>query len=328
MSTNISNILLNNDILLESGTNELEVLVFRVGPFRLGINVAKVSEVLPYQQITQMPQGHPSIVGCFRLRDSIVSCVSLHRHLRQKADADADAKLILAEFNHFQHAYLVDDIERIHRISWEHIRPVPDLIRHVGAPLTAVANVDCELVLMVDFESIAAEIAYEQHGSTKVANEDGIPRSEVRILIADDSMTVRGALETTLRNSGYTNVTAFEHGKEVWDWLVEHVEQAEDLPEVANLLVSDVEMPSMDGLHLTRKIKSDSRFSQLPVVLYSSILTPANRRKGEAVGANAQITKPELARVVDLADELAGYQFLNALAPEPVDSECLEPAGV
>ncbi|HHM12948.1 MAG TPA: chemotaxis protein CheV [Planctomycetaceae bacterium] len=312
MTAAVSNILLENEILLESGTNELEVLVFRVGVYRLGINVAKVSEVLPWQAITKMPESHPSILGCFQLRDSVVSCVSLHRHLRQEFARGREAKLILAQFNHFHHAYVVDEIERIHRISWESILPVPELIQRVGAPITAVAQLDGNLVLMMDFETIAAEIANEVHGHTSVPNEAGIPREKVRILIADDSATVRYALTTTLANSGYTNVTAFEHGRAVWEWLEQNSADAESILDVVDLVVSDVEMPSMDGLALTRRIKSDPKMKDLPVVLYSSVLTPANRTKGESVGADAQITKPELGRVVELADRLAGERYTDS----------------
>ena len=310
MPSAVSNILLENEILLESGTNELEVLVFRVGSYRLGINVAKVSEVLPWQPVTKIPEGHPSIIGCFRLRESVVSCVSLHRHLKQEPPSD-EGKLILAQFNHFQHAYVVDEIERIHRISWEGILPVPELLQRVGAPVTSVAQLDGQLVLMIDFESIAAEIANEVHGSTRVANDSGIPRNKVRILIADDSATVRHALKTTFANSGYTNVTAFEHGRAVWEWLQENAKDAEHVLDVVDLVVSDVEMPSMDGFALTRQIKSDAHLKDLPVVLYSSVLTPANMSKGESVGADAQITKPELGRVVELADRLAGVRYLD-----------------
>ncbi len=312
MTSDISSILLDNEILLESGTNELEVLIFRVGTYRLGINVAKVSEVLPWHEITQMPQSHPSIVGCFRLRDAVVSCVSLHRHLNQEPGEPRDAKLVLAEFNRCHHAYIVDDVERIHRISWEHILPVPDLIQRVGAPVTAVAHLDGQLVLMMDFETIAAEIANDGHRSTQVDNTGGIPREKVRILIADDSATVRLALTTTLNNSGYTSVTPFEHGRQLWDWIQEQLPHVDDIRDVVDLVVSDVEMPSMDGMALTRHIKSHPRLKHLPVVLYSSILTPANRKKGAAVGADAQITKPELERVVELADELAGRRYLES----------------
>ncbi len=321
MTAAVSNILLENEILLESGTNELEVLVFRVGTYRLGINVAKVSEVLPWQVITKMPESHPSILGCFQLRDSVVSCVSLHRHLRQAFTREGDAKLILAQFNHFHHAYVVDEIERIHRISWESILPVPELIQRVGAPITAIAQLDGQLVLMMDFESIAAEIARQVHGDTCVANENGIPRDRVRILIADDSATVRCALSTTLANSGYTQVTAFEHGRAVWDWLEQKSANVENILQVVDLVVSDVEMPSMDGFALTKRIKSDPRFKDLPVILYSSVLTPANRTKAESVGADAQITKPELERVVELADQLAGTRYLDGVSGNPVGRE-------
>lgn len=305
MKPPVGNLLLQQDILLESGTNEVEILVFRVGSYRLGINVAKVREILPSQRITRIPHAHRSVLGCFRLRETVVPCVSLQRHLDQPEQASQQGNLILTEFNRCQIAFIVDAVERIHRISWEEISPVPSVMNEARSPVTAVVRLDGCLVSMLDFEFIAAEISQEDQTETVVENPSGIPREQARILIADDSQTVRFAVESTLRNSGYTQVRSFEHGGQVWDWLREELAAHPEGKAVAELLVCDVEMPSMDGFHLTQNIKQHPRLKQLPVVLYSSILTPDNLKKGRAVGADAQVTKPELARLVELADELA-----------------------
>lgn len=301
---NIGNILLEKEILLESGTNEVEVLVFRVGDHRLGVNVAKVREVLSSQKITQIPQAHSSVLGCFRLRDVVVPCVSLHRHLKHEEAPREECKVILTEFNGFQTAFMVDQVERIHRISWEQILPVPDVVTRVACPVTAVTNLEGNLVMLLDFETIAAEISNQSQNITGVANPNQVPRESAVVLIADDSATVRVAVETTLRTSGYTNVRAFENGQQAWNYIQQRFQETGDVWQVADVLVSDVEMPAMDGFHLTRNIKEHPDLRQLPVVLFSSILTPENKRKGTTVGADAQITKPELARVVELADEM------------------------
>ena len=313
MSQNIGNIL-----------NEVEVLVFRVGVYRLGINVANVRELLSSQPICQLPKAHPSVVGCFRLRDVVVPCVSLHRHLNQGPRGPAECNLILTEFNHCQTAFIVDEVERIHRLGWEGILPVLSIATNSSCPVTAVTNLDGSLVAMVDFETITASISPTNQVPATVGNPNGVPRDSLRILVVDDSATVRNALRATLANSGYTQVVCFEHGREAWNWIQHCMRDATDVRQVAHVVVSDVEMPSMDGLHLTRKIKEHRQLCELPVVLYSSILTPDNRKKGEAVGADAQITKPELARVVELADELALKRSNSVLSTPGARDETAE----
>jgi len=305
VAVDTGNLLLEKEILLESGTNEVEILVFHVGDYRLGINVAKVREILSARPVTELPKAHPSVVGCFQLRDTVVPGVSLHRHLHQPEIEEGEGALILTEFNHCQTAFVVDRVERIYRISWERVLPVPPMVAGLGSPVTAVTNLDGNLVVMLDFETITATVSQERAADPMVENTADVPRSQLRILLADDSPTVRVAVETTLRRSGYSHVTTFEHGAAAWAWIEEKLSRVGEGETVADLLISDVEMPAMDGFHLTKNIKQHPRLRKLPVILYSSILTPDNRKKGEAVGADAQITKPDLKEVVAIADRVA-----------------------
>lgn len=318
MQTEISK-LLKNDILLESGTNELEVLVFRVGQYRLGINVAKVREVLDAQRVTEVPQAHPSVIGCFRLRESVISCVSLHKHLKQPLEDRDSCNLILAEFNQSQTAFMVDQVERIHRIGWKQMLSPPPIITDSAAPVTGLTEIGSSLVMMLDFEQIALEISDANESLEAVSNPKGIDRSSAHVVVVDDSPTIRKSLRITLNRSGYNNVTVFEHGQEAWTWLQKRFTETQDWKSVADLVVSDVEMPAMDGLHLTRNIKEHSELKKLPVVLYSSIATPDNQKKGAAVGADAQITKPELSRVVEIADSFVG-EFQSHLNDQSISA--------
>ncbi|MCA9262179.1 MAG: chemotaxis protein CheV, partial [Planctomycetales bacterium] len=301
---NLGSILLEKDILLESGTNEVEILVFRVHNFRLGINVAKVREVLSYQHVTRLPNSHPSIVGCFQLRDVVAPCVSLHQHLAGVAGDPEQCKVILTEFNGFQTAFLVDEVERIHRISWENVLPAPEVVTRASAPVTALTTIDGKLVTILDFETIVAQVSESTGYDGVVENHRGVDRGSQRVIVADDSPTVRTAVATALTNSGYSKLEIFENGRDAWHWLLTRAKGAASAAEVASLVISDIEMPSMDGMHLTRNIKEHPLLRAIPVVLFSSILTPENKRKGQTVGADAQITKPELIKVVDLADDL------------------------
>ncbi|EAQ82650.1 chemotaxis protein CheW [Blastopirellula marina] len=300
----VSNILLQKDILLESGTNELEILVFSVGRFTFGINVAKVREVLPRQTMTALPQAHPSVLGVFQLRNNVVPCVSLRKHLQIESDPGSDQQMILTDFNRMQTAFTVDAVARIHRISWEKILAVPAVMATGSTPVTAVAQIDGKLVSMLDFEMIADQITEKTLREDAVSNPHQLPREQLRIVVADDSVTVRQAMIAMLSGSGYTQVQPFENGRLCWEWLEAQWKAKQNLAEIADLLISDVEMPQIDGFHLTKRVKEHPGLGQLPVLLYSSIVTPDNAKKGEAVGADAQISKPELHRVVAIADDL------------------------
>lgn len=308
----IGNILLEQQILLESGTNELEILVFRLAEYSFGINVAKVREVLPMPKITSLPKAHSSVMGVFRLRERVIPCVSLRKHLGcPERAADAPQTLILADFNQQQSAFVVDQVERIHRLSWEQILSMPSLEALSSTPVTAIARIEGRLVTLLDFEMIAGQISTDFYRSQKIENVHNIDRAGAKLILADDSPTVRAGMGETLRSSGYTNFQYFENGKDAWDYLEWTYRETGDVSQVADLVISDVEMPRLDGLALTRKIKEHPHLKVIPVLLHSSIVTPDNLKKGQAVGADAQVSKPEMSRVVEFADK-----FLSAARSE------------
>ncbi len=301
----LSNILLEKEILLESGTNELEVLVFDVADYTFGINVAKVREVLPVASITSLPKAHPSIRGVFKLRNQVIPCVSLLDHLGIQSTRDSsESTMILTDLNQQQTAFLVDQVERIHRLSWQNILAVPGLEALSHTPVTALARCEDRLIVMLDFEMILDDVTDQYFRTDEVANPMGLPREQFKLLLAEDSPTVRQAIEQTLRASGYTNLAFFENGADAWAWIEGRFAETHHADQVGDLLIADVEMPQVDGLHLTKRVKEHPELRKIPVLLYSSIITPDNRKKGSAVGADAQVSKPELAHVVELADRL------------------------
>lgn len=301
----VTNILLEKDILLESGTNEVEVLVFRVGGYSLGINVAKVREVLPDQKITKLPESHGSMTGCFTLRDQVIPCVSLHEHLNEEPIQDGNGStIILTEFSQYHTAFVVDAVERIHRVSWENVMAAPALISCGETPVTAVTTIDDRLILMLDFELIADQISNLSDKTEVLDNSADLPRDQLRILLADDSATVRVSITKTLHDNGFTNLLAFENGQEAWNWIQEEYQRTGDVSQVADLMLSDVEMPQMDGFRLTKNIKDHPELSKISVLLNSSILTSDNKKKGESVNADGMVTKPGLPKIVAWADEL------------------------
>ncbi len=305
MMSSVGNILLDKEILLESGTNELEVLVFNVADYCFGINVAKVREVLPAPRVTALPKAHPSVRGLFRLRDVVIPCVSLFDHLHiPSADDQSERTLILTDFNMQQTAFFVDQVERIHRISWEQVMPMPPLGALARTPVTGVIQCDGRLIVMLDFEMIIDKVTNQAFRTESVDNPHNLPRDQMRIVVADDSPTIRETMGKTLRASGYIQLEVFENGAQAWNWLESQVREVDATESVVDLIISDVEMPQMDGLHLTKRIKQHPQLQNIPVMLYSSIVTPDNKKKGEAVGADMQVSKPELNNVVRYADQL------------------------
>lgn len=318
MSLSASNILLQQQILLESGTNELEVLVFRLAHHAFGVNVAKVRSVIPMAEITPLHGAHPSVLGVFRLRDVVMPCVSLARHL-VIAEPTKESTVLVTELNQQQLAFAIDSVERIHRLSWEKILPLPPLAEFSKAPVTAIANIANKIVLMLDLESIHSRISDQLHDPTAVPNPNEVPRESKRLIVAEDSPTVRNAVRQTLKESGYVNVRMFENGLEAWNF-IEQATQGGTWQAAGDLLVTDIEMPQMDGLHLTKKIKDSPSLKGLPVLLYSSIVTADNTKKGKAVGADAQIAKTELHQIVEWADKLTGQA-------SPRSNPSLQPSG-
>lgn len=310
-STSAKQLLLGKDILLEAGTNELEILVFFLdgGPF--GVNVAKVREVITPLQVHRIPASHPSVEGAFQLRDKVVPLIGLRAHLgmapvteEQRLEREG-SRIIITEFNQAVHAFRVDAVEQIHKVSWEQINPMPHVTESNGSPITSIAKINNKLVPMLDFEMIIDRIqTMNQLRTGPVPNRWNVDRGSKHVAVAEDSQTVHKLIVDSLIHSGYANVHAFTNGHDLWRFLESRVDARGERADQIDIVVSDIEMPRIDGLHVTRKIREHSALRHLPVVLFSSLITPDNLKKGEAVGATAQISKPQLHTVVDLIDEI------------------------
>lgn len=292
------------DILLESGTNELEVLVFRLAGQSYGVNVAKVREVILPVKVTASPDQPDAVMGMFNLRGKVLPLVDLHHYFEFEPD-EADTghrRIIVTEFNGQQAAFQVDAVEHIHRISWKDMREVPqvhDNANHFS--VTGVTEINEKLIMMLDFESIVDHIAMsDQLHIKQVDNPMGIDRQSKVVYLAEDSRFIAGLMIDLLHNSGYTQARMFRNGGLAWQALQGLAKEGQPMPE---LLVSDIEMPQMDGLALTRQIKEDPRLSAIPVILFSSLITDDTHHKGEQVGALKQINKPQLAELVHIIDE-------------------------
>lgn len=305
-----------DDILLEAGTNELEVLVFDLAGSHFGVNVAKVREVIKAPPPTATPDMHPSVLGMFNMRGTLIPLVDLAKHLDLQDGEPAafeDRRVIVMEFNGRQTGFVVDGVEQIYRVSWGSVRSAPD-VHKLGqgedadrlSSCTGVLEIKKRLILMIDFESIADAITLERKLHVEeVDNPGNVDRASKRVILAEDSVFMRQMMVRVFSNSGYDKLEVYPDGLQAW----RAIESSKtDGSQPIDVLVSDIEMPQMDGLHLTKRIKADPQLASIPVILFSSLISQDNINKGEQVGATLQIPKPELAEMVRLVDKAASGQ--------------------
>ena len=295
-------------ILLESGTNEIEVMKFSVLGESYGINVAKVQEIIMSDKVKPMPHAHPAVEGIFKPRDTLITVINLAFYLSGvRPENGARDLFIVTNFNKMTVAFRVQSIEGISRISWGDIQKPDQTISNGDEGVaTGIAQCDNQLVTILDFEKIVAEIAPETTIQISEIEKLGDrPICDCPIVIAEDSILLRKMIDDALERAGFTHITNFNNGQEAWDYL-QSVKNDPDLYEKVNLVITDIEMPKMDGHRLTKLIKEDSRLRRIPVVIFSSLIDEQMRKKGKELGADEQLAKPEIGHLVSILDELLG----------------------
>lgn len=296
-----------SDILLESGTNELEVVMFHVDKSLFGINVLKVREIVNVLPVTPVPNAHPNVEGIIRLREEVLPVVNLAKVLDvAESENPSNDKFIIAELNQIKIAFRVHDVSRIYRISWEQIEKPSELSSGQEAHAIGIIKLEDKMSILLDFEKIVVEINPESGVNVEKLQVLGPrERSEKKILVAEDSLILRELLKDTLHEAGYDNLILYENGKEAWEFLTENIqEESASLKENIDLIITDIEMPQMDGHHLTDKIKKDDILKDIPVVIFSSLITDDLYHKGERVGADEQVSKPEIVELIQHIDRL------------------------
>ncbi|MEI4769732.1 chemotaxis protein [Psychrobacillus sp. FJAT-51614] len=292
-------------ILLESGTNELEIVEFQVGSNNFGINVIKVKEIIQPIQVTFIPHAHPHVEGIVQLRGEVLPVVSMAKvlSLPEKSKNEQD-KYIVAEFNKQRVVFHVDNVTQIHRISWNQIEKPSEIYQGSASHVIGVIKRNEDMILLIDFERIIVDINPESGINVDSVKKLGTrERSNKKIVVAEDSPLLRKLLNDTLNEAGYVNLEFFENGKDTLAYLESLEKVSPDVSEHVQLVVTDIEMPQMDGHTLTRKIKESSNLGRLPVLIFSSLITDDLRHKGDQVGAEDQISKPEIAELVLKIDQ-------------------------
>lgn len=310
-------------ILLESGTNELEIAEFTVDGQSFGINVAKVRELVEYDRgrVNHLVGAPHAVLGTYNYRGKPVPLISFHQFLG--SDFAQLAKfpiVIISEFNQSIYAFLVDQVVNIHRISWSAFSASHRFIRQYTACVGGTFSIDDREILMLDYESITNQIfgfaaldgdLEETRQTAQTASKTTTDRLKLlRVIVVEDSRTIQMLLRDSLTAAGIGHIDICENGQVGLDTLEKLRDDArvagKSLTDIVGLVISDIEMPAMDGLSLCRRIKSDPTLSSLPVVMFSSMINDEMAHKCLAVGASCCIGKPQIGQLVGKVRELCG----------------------
>ncbi len=293
------------EILLESGTNEIEVMKFTIDGNLYGINVAKVMEIMMSAPVKTMPHTHPAVEGIFKPRDVVLTVVNLPRYLGHEVANQERDIFIITNFNKMNIAFRVNTVVGISRISWTDIQK-PDKTINGGEEgvSTGIAQCNGELVTILDFEKIVAEIAPETSIQLSEIEKMGPRgRDQRAIVIAEDSVLLSKMIQEALTKAGYTNLVMFPNGLEMWEYL-SGLKKEGTVRENAALIITDIEMPQMDGHRLTKLVKDDPDLKHIPLIIFSSLISDEMRVKGKQLGADEQLSKPEIGHLVSVMDHL------------------------
>ncbi|RSD28203.1 chemotaxis protein [Mesobacillus subterraneus] len=296
----------DSSILLESGTNELEIVEFGIGQNKFAINVMKVKEILNPAPVVAIPHAHQYVRGIMELRGEVLPVIDVAKALDLPASENPQLdKFIVAEFNQQKTVFHVHAVSQIHRISWAQIEKPSEMYQGQESQVIGVIKLGGEMILFLDFEKILLEINPESGIKLSDVKKLGPrERSTKRIVVAEDSTMLRKMLHETLSEAGFQYLEFFENGQDAISYLENLAEDADRFSEKVQLVITDIEMPQMDGHHLTKRIKEHPVLAKLPVIIFSSLITNDLRHKGNMVGADAQISKPEISQLVLKIDEL------------------------
>lgn len=293
-------------ILLESGTGELEILHFTVQGEHYAINVVKVKEILNIDNISKVPNAHPAVPGISLIRGDVITVIDMRMVLENIKNNDVEKSMTLVcEFNNMKVAFSIDEVLGISRITWKQILKPSEITS--SSLVIGNINLNEKILMMLDFEKIVMDIS-PQIGITKerLENIERKDRTGINLVLADDSPMIRQVLKDTLTSAGFENMKFYNDGAQAFRYINGLAEAfGEDFMDEITVLITDIEMPELDGHTLTRRIKEDKIMKKLPVIIFSSLITGDLRHKGEAVGADAQLSKPEVGQLVELIDAMA-----------------------
>ena len=284
-----------------AGTNRFEALLFSMGVDSIsgrkevfGINVFKIREVMHVPEVTQAPDMPPGVKGMISLRGQIIPIIDLAHYFGVQVNEPSKI-LIVTEYNRSIQGFLVNSVEEIQRMDWNNIKgPPPMIANRLGGIVTAVTELeDGRIVMILDVEKILSETMGKGEDNSAYEEIEQI-HNNCTVLFADDSSAARAQIAKTLDALGVKHIST-KSGEEAWVRLLEFAEQAQKLnvptSDLVQLVLTDIEMPGMDGYVLTRMVKDDSRFKGIPVVIHSSLSAVSNITVDDSTGVDAYVSK-------------------------------------
>lgn len=290
----------DTDALLRSGNNELHALVFKVAGQQFGVNVAKLDELIMPPKTRTWPGQHPSILGAFNLRSENIALVDLGSYICPGTDfTEKGSTAIVTSFNKSKIGFLVDSVDQILRVDWGMVGPPAGSTGPNGV-ITGIMKYEDKLIPILDFESIHDDIAGVNRLDKLTIDVDGSARrAPISVVLAEDSQYMTAVVLNLLEKAGFEKVESFATGEDAYNSLCDRT--GDDRP---SIVICDIEMPRMDGLTMTRKLKEFPAYRGVPIILFSSIITKEQMHKGEKAGANAQLNKGDVDQLLPLMDRL------------------------
>ena len=294
-------------ILLETGTGELEILEFTVKHTHYAINVIKIKEILEIDYVTKVPKSNPALIGLTMVRGDVIPLIDMNYVLEKEfTPINGKIKTLLCEFNQLKVAFCVDEVHGIHRIGWNLIKKPDMVIENSDSLIIGNITLGERIIMLLDFEKIVTDIAPSTGiNESRIGNITKKDRMGIKLILSDDSPMIRQLLDDVLTKAGFGNMKFFNDGQQAWHYLDNLAsEKGNRFIEDVQILITDIEMPQMDGHTLTRKIKEHKILRTLPVIIFSSLITDDLKHKGESVKADAQMSKPEVENLVGVIDKL------------------------
>ncbi len=294
-------------ILLETGTGELEILEFTVKNTHYAINVIKIKEILEIDYVTKVPKSNPALIGLTMVRGDVIPLIDMNYVLEKEfTPINGKIKTLLCEFNQLKVAFCVDEVHGIHRIGWNLIKKPDMVIENSDSLIIGNITLGERIIMLLDFEKIVTDIAPSTGiNESRIGNITKKDRMGIKLILSDDSPMIRQLLDDVLTKAGFGNMKFFNDGQQAWHYLDNLAsEKGNRFIEDVQILITDIEMPRMDGHTLTRKIKEHKILRTLPVIIFSSLITDDLKHKGESVKADAQMSEPEVENLVGVIDKL------------------------
>jgi len=294
--------------MIDNDDQTLQLMEFIVAGGHFGINVAKVSEIMKYSQypITPMPNSNPFVEGIFRPRTETMTVINLAAYMGLPPSDDEERDiLIITKLNNVETAFHVHGVEAIDVVKLSEIEK-PDSTIYGGEEgmATGIAKHGDKLITIVDFEKILIDISPNLGFTPSDLDSLGMrSRSLKPIIVVEDSPLLERSIIGSLEKAGYVNIICTSNGHEAWTLLEGYKTSGQPIENHVCAVITDIEMPLMDGHRLLKLIKEDIELRKLPVIVFSSLVTDDNRALGQKLGAVASISKPEIANLVMLLDE-------------------------